>query len=200
MARLKCWGSCMNFGSLQTDRFKASHENFNVRKKKTKTVLAFWNAKLIESFLKNEKKKKRNLPHNSNRLLFPCNLIRQVPFDLLATSPVYAPLNYVPRAALVFHVIAIVLSAKTKIAWTNKFSPHHQRLLTIESFVCVHGSNGRWNRFELPTPPGSAGAEKVPQTKLIVSIHDCSSFESLVWNKYSACSAVCRRKTCCFLT
>lgn len=40
----------------------------------------------------------------------------------------------------------------------------HMEILTKLSFECVFGSRGRWNRFWLPTPPSSGGAENVPQT------------------------------------
>lgn len=35
---------------------------------------------------------------------------------------------------------------------------------TNESFVCVLGKRGRWNRFWLPTPPSSGGVENAAQT------------------------------------
>lgn len=62
-------------------------------------------------------------------------------------------------------------------------------LLTGDNFVWLQGSRGRWNFRWEPTAPANGWQEKLAHTKLIVSIHDCSSLESLkttlIFNLYT---------------
>lgn len=60
------------------------------------------------------------------------------------------------------------------------------KLLTKFNLVWLQGNRGLWNFRCEPTAPAKGWAEKLAHTKLMVSIHDWSSFESL-WRKYSSC-------------
>ena len=49
----------------------------------------------------------------------------------------------------------------------------------MESLVHEEGIRGRWNLACDPTPEGKGGADNEAATKLMVSIHSCSSLVPL---------------------
>lgn len=56
---------------------------------------------------------------------------------------------------------------------------YQHKYLTKLYLVRLDGKSGLWNFFCEPTAASKGAAEKLAHTKLIVSIQDCSSFESL---------------------